>query len=246
MTRTDFGDIVVFDQQEACPYLDGQVARMPMQMPIGRVSPWQTDWRLAAGLRRTGEFVYQVKCPSCAACQPTRVLCNEYQFSKNANRVISKNDRLLRQQMSKPVCDDRRVELFNLHRKSRGLSVKDSDIDSEGYEWGFVRTCMESIEISYWDDERLVCVALCDLGKTAISAVYTFYDPDCGIKSIGTYSILKQIQFCQGHDLDHLYLGYYIEQSPHMNYKSRFAPQERLIDGDWLRFEKQNRSSSGN
>ena len=238
MTRSDFGDIVVFDRTEPCPYLDGEVARMPMRMPIGRVSLWQTDWRLAAGHRRTGEFIYQTRCPSCNACQPARVVCNDYVFSKNAKRVLTKNDRQFKQTMSEPQSDPDRIALFNLHRKSRGLANNDSDIDHEGYEWGFVRSCMNSFEIAYWQDERLVCVALCDLGKTSLSAVYTFYDPGFAENSLGTYSVLKQIQYCQKRGLEHLYLGYYVEESPHMRYKARFAPQDRLINGTWKRFEK--------
>ena len=136
MTRTDFGDIVVYDRTEPCPYLDGEVARMPMRMPMGRVSLWQTDWRLAAGHRRTGEFIYQTNCPSCRACQPARVLCKDFVFSKNAKRVLSKNDRQFDQKFSVPVGNQARIDLFNLHRTSRGLSVNDSDIDHEGYESG--------------------------------------------------------------------------------------------------------------
>ena len=209
-----------------------------MRMPIGRVSLWQTDWRLAAGHRRTGEFIYQTRCPSCNACQPARVVCNDYVFSKNAKRVLAKNDRQFKQIFSEPRSDPDRIALFNLHRKSRGLANNDSDIDDEGYEWGFVRSCMNSFEITYWQDEKLVCVALCDLGKTSLSAVYTFYDPGFADNSIGTYSVLKQIQYCQKRGLEHLYLGYYVEDSPHMKYKARFAPQDRLINGQWKRFEK--------
>ena len=209
-----------------------------MCMPLGRVSSMQTDWRMAAGQRRTGEFVYQTKCPSCNACQPARVLCEKYEFSKNAKRTLVKNDKRFRQEVARPSCDDRRVDLFNLHRNSRGLAAKDSDIDQDGYAWGFVRSCMDSFELTYWDDDKLICVALCDLGKNSVSAVYTFYDSSYAKASIGTYSILKQIQFCQARQMRYLYLGYYIAQSPHMRYKSRFAPQERLIDGDWIRFEK--------
>ena len=209
-----------------------------MRMPIGRVSLWQTDWRLAAGHRRTGEFIYQTRCPSCNACQPARVVCNDYVFSKNAKRVLTKNDRLFKQTFSPPRSDSERIALFNLHRRSRGLANNDSDIDHEGYQWGFVRSCMNSFEITYWLDEKLVCVALCDLGKTSLSAVYTFYDPGFADNSIGTYSVLKQIQYCQKRGLEHLYLGYYVEDSPHMRYKARFAPQERLINGEWKRFEK--------
>jgi Putative arginyl-tRNA:protein arginylyltransferase len=35
-------------------------------------------------------------------------------------------------------------------------------------------------------------------------------------------------------DLAHVYLGYWIAESPKMAYKSRFRPLEALIDGDWV------------
>ena len=95
-----------------------------------------------------------------------------------------------------------------------------------------------SFEMAYWQRDHLVALAVCDRTECSLSAVYTFYDPDLSDFGIGTYSILKQIEFCQQHDLSFLYLGYYIAQSPHMAYKSRFLPQERLIDGQWVLFEK--------
>ena len=70
-----------------------------------------------------------------------------------------------------------------------------------------------------------------------MSAVYTFYDPELTAASIGTYSVLKQVEFCAKHNLQYLYLGYYVANSPHMKYKSRFVPNERLIGGKWVRFD---------
>ena len=135
------------------------------------------------------------------------------------------------------MADDQRVALFNKHRKLRGLAKRDADIDVEEYIWGFVRSCFESFEITYWQDDRLVCLAVCDRGNNSMSAVYTFFDPDMKSAGLGTYSILKQIEYCDRNNLRHLYLGYYVAKSPHMQYKSRFVPNERLIDGKWVRFD---------
>ena len=230
-------DIVIIDETETCPYLPQETARMPLCMPIGKISLADADERLAHGYRRTGEFVYRTKCPTCRACQALRVDCSNYKFSKNEKRILSRNSNLLEWRTGPLVADEQRVELFNLHRLARGLAKVDKEIDLEEYIWGFVRSCFDSFEITYWLAGRLVCLAVCDRGQTSISAVYTFFDPELARESLGTYSILNQIKYCQEMQLQHLYLGYYVEECRHMVYKQRFLPQERLIDNRWVRFE---------
>lgn len=237
MKPTEATDIVIIDETESCPYLDGETARMPLRMPMTKITLAQADQRLAEGHRRTGEFVYQTNCPSCQACEPIRLDCFEFQFSKNQKRTLSRGNKKFRQEIGPLQGDAERLELFNRHRRQRGLAKKDTDIDMEEYVWGFVRSCFESFEITYWLDDRLVCLAVCDLGSNSMSAVYTFFDPDLKADGLGTYSILKQVEYCQAQRLQHLYLGYYVAGSKHMRYKSRFVPNERLISGQWVRFE---------
>ncbi len=236
-------DIVIIDEKEPCPYLPGKTARMPLRMPLSKVTPEQADERLAEGHRRTGEYIYQTNCPNCRACEPIRLVCGDFEFSKNQLRILSRDDKRFHQQIGPLLADPVRVRLFNKHRRQRGLAKRDSDIDLDEYIWGFVRSCFQSFEITYWHDNELVCLAVCDLGKTSLSAVYTFFDPDFPRASLGTYSILKQIEYCQRHQLQHLYLGYYVENSPHMRYKSRFSPHERLVEGQWIRFERNHQDS---
>jgi arginine-tRNA-protein transferase len=144
---------------------------------------------------------------------------------------------MLRQEIGPMGADECRVRLFNKHRRQRGLAKRDSDIDLDEYVWGFVRSCFESFEMSYWFGKDLVCLAVCDRGANSLSAVYTFFEPTLKRVSLGTYSILKQVEYCRQQGLRYLYLGYYVAQSPHMSYKSRFRPHERLIRNQWVRFE---------
>ena len=73
---------------------------------------------------------------------------------------------------------------------------------------------------------------------SALSAVYTFFDPDSSGRSLGTFSILWQIQAAQQLGLDWLYLGFWIQKRQKMAYKNLFRPIEAYNNGAWRVFQK--------
>ncbi len=91
--------------------------------------------------------------------------------------------------------------------------------------------------VEFRRDNRLVAVAVVDGLDDALSAVYTFYDPDEVRTSPGTYTILYLIHLARNFGLRWCYLGYWIRGSHKMSYKDRFRPLEARLGEEWTRFD---------
>ena len=69
--------------------------------------------------------------------------------------------------------------------------------------------------------------------------IYSFFDvgPDAR-KGLGTYIILDHIVRAARANLPYVYLGYWVEGSNRMAYKTGFRPLERLGRDGWRRMDE--------
>ena len=108
------------------------------------------------------------------------------------------------------------------------------DQDSrEQYRHFLLQSNVETRLIEFREAGVLRMVSIVDELQDGLSSVYTFFDPDGAGASYGTYNILWQIERCRARDLPYLYLGYWIEQSRKMAYKTNFRPIEGLVNNQW-------------
>ena len=73
--------------------------------------------------------------------------------------------------------------------------------------------------LNFYLEGDLLSSAVTDIQLRSISAIYTFFEPDQSDRSLGTLSILRQIQLASSMNLKHVYLGYWINESAKMDYK---------------------------
>jgi leucyl-tRNA---protein transferase len=231
-------ELMVHDELSPCPYLPGMDARMPLRVPIRPLTQAEFDQRLDVGNRRHGRLLYRTQCPSCRACEPIRILVSDFVPGRTQRRVLRRADRVIAVELGPPETTREKIALYNLHKQGRGLMRDDGPLGPAGYEAFLVDTCCDTFEMRYRIEGRLVGVAVVDHGLDSLSAVYSYYDPRCEPLSPGVFSILQQIELCRAWQLRYLYLGLYVEQCSRLVYKGQYLPHERLIDGQWRRFDR--------
>lgn len=227
---------LVYDGLQSCPYLEGRVARMPLYRQLRRLTLEETDARFANAERRVGACLYRTACPTCSACEGLRVPVDDFSPSKSQRRVRNRWAGHGRVEVGPITFDADHLALFNRHKVERGLSDAGEGMDAQGYIGWLVHSCMLTVQMNYFYDDVLVGVGIVDLGRTAASSVYFYFDPDRSELSPGVYSALQEIELCRSTGRLHLYLGLFVADCRRLSYKAQYRPHERLVDGDWRRF----------
>lgn len=235
-------ELLVYDEDTHCPYLEQRVARLPMRLPTRPLTATEFSERLHVGDRRQGLVLYRPSCPECRACEAIRLDTQVFVPNKTQRRIYRKGQQRFRIELGEPRLSAEKVALYNKHKVGRELMGEGDPIDETGYGAFLVDSCTESFEIRYFLDEpsgpRLAGVAVVDRGSDALSAVYTYFDPDLGHLSPGVFSVLEQLELCRRWGLRWLYLGLYVRDCASMAYKARYLPHERLLDGEWVVFDR--------
>jgi arginine-tRNA-protein transferase len=199
------------------------------------VSPAELDHLLERGWRRFGPAYFRPACGRCSECVPLRVPVPGFRPSKGQRRVRARA-RDLRLAVGIPVVDAARLEL---HRRWQGRRAaqrgwREHPLEADDYRQQFAFPHPSAREYTLWDhggaEPVLVAVALVDETPSALSAVYTFHDPDRDNLSLGTASILAQLEVAALLGKRWLYLGYWVEGCISSAYKARFQPHE-LLEG---------------
>ena len=216
----------------ACPYLPDRWARDAVADPDYPMSPAVYGALLERGMRRSGPNVYAPVCPGCSACQSLRIPVERFRPDRTQRRCWRRNADL--RAIDQPA--EFRREHFALYK--RYLAARHPDgpmVDHDPDDWlGFLTADWADTRfVEFRRGAALLAVAVVDRVPGALSAVYTFFEPEEHRRSLGTHAILWQIDAAQRTGCPYLYLGYWIAESGKMRYKAAFRPCEVYHDGRW-------------
>jgi len=230
-----------------CPYLPDQEERKVFTHLVGQRASEINDLLTQGGFRRSQNIAYRPACESCRACVSVRVLVDEFKPSRSMRRVLDVNSGLVSQQHPAEPSSEQ-FSLFRRYIDARhqkgGMSdmsvldyammVEDTHVNTNVIEY---RVRNEGDGINERQNGELVAVALTDTMVDGTSMVYSFYNPEIGHRSLGTFMILDHIRKTRDLGLPYVYLGYWVYGSRKMEYKTKYSPQEHLLARGWTRFD---------
>lgn len=216
-----------------CPYLPGRIERQ-LYAELGGPAPSEVFRRLSlAGFRRSHNIVYRPACPGCNGCVPVRVDAGHFEWTRSWRRLMRRNVDLVAEDTGLDISDEQ-YRLFRRYVRSRHGDGDMAVMDRRDYATMVLSSPIDTGVVEFRDgDGDLVAACLTDRLPDGLSAVYSFFDPAQQRRSLGSYMVLWLIEEARRQDLRHVYLGFWVENSQKMTYKSRFRPLQAFGPEGW-------------
>jgi len=234
-----------------CPYLPGKTERKVFTELSGDHASELNDALGRIGFRRSQNVAYRPSCTDCNACVSVRIVASEFEPSATQRRLIRRNDDLI-VSACKPWSTSEQFALLQRYLAARHPTGGMTEMDEVDFADMVEQSPVETFVIEYRErraDGRpgeLVGACLTDRQGDGLSMIYSFFDPDRTDRGgLGSYIIVDHVLRAQKAGLPYVYLGYWVEGSERMGYKTRYRPIERLGRAGWERFEPQGAARPG-
>ena len=159
---------------------------------------------------------------------PLRLNLRHHTESKSQRRILRRNADTAVQVIPATVGPEQE-SLFFRHRNRFRSNVPESLQDFMGSDHPATHPC-RCVSIEVRIGERLAAVSYLDVGSRAVSSVYAMFDPEESHRSLGIFTLLKEIHWARGQGMEWLYPGYATAGPGIYDYKKSLRPLQRY---DW-------------
>jgi len=224
---------LIKSQPHPCSYLARHTAQASFVSPAFPMTALLYSQLIGYGFRRSGDDVYKPSCPACTLCIPSRLLAKDFKPNRSQKRC-QKTNHNTEVIIKPPLYEQAHYDLYLRYQLSRHHEDGMADCTPEDYIGFLSSTWCNTHFVEFSIANKLAAVAVVDQLDNALSAVYTFYDPDLADHSLGTYAVLWQVQQALQQQREFVYLGFWVDNSQKMAYKSHFQPLQLLSNGQWF------------
>lgn len=238
-SRTRFPQFYITSPQP-CPYLPGRYEKKVFTHLLGEEPVSLNNMLSQAGFRRSQNIAYRPACENCQACISVRVIVDEFDPRRTFRRILARNADL-RTGLMPAVATDEQYDLLRQYLDTRHAEGGMAEMSRLDYVAMVEDTTVATRVVEYRAtaesgiEAPLAAAALTDTLDDGLSMVYSFYDPDQTSRSLGTFMVLDHIERARALGLPYVYLGYWVDGSRKMSYKTRFSPLEALYPEGWRR-----------
>lgn len=162
---------------------------------------------------------------------PLRVRLSGFRLSRGQRRAINRNADVVVNIEPVRVTPEM-VDLFDRHTR-RFRQHPPDDIHAFVAERPDDEPC-DTFQQTLRLGGRLLAAGFFDAGERSVSGIYTSFDPDETRRSLGIFTILKEIEFAIATGREFYYLGYCYNGSSFYDYKKLFHGTEAFAwNGTW-------------
>ncbi|MEO5860378.1 MAG: arginine-tRNA-protein transferase [Pyrinomonadaceae bacterium] len=166
---------------------------------------------------------------------PLRIRLADLTFSKSQRRVLRRNEDL--DVSIGPIEIDTRVQaLFGRHKTRFTHGVPESI-------YNFISrnpddSPCDAKELRVTHNNELLAVSYFDLGSNATSGIYGMFEPTIVDRSLGIFTMLKEIEYTIETGREFYYQGYAYQGPSFYDYKKRFRGTEAFDwRHDWINYD---------
>ncbi len=210
------------------------------------ISPAQLDLLLADGWRHFGTHFFRYNLgmyeDEIRRVLPLRIRLTDFNFSKSQRRVLRRNSDL-NVKIQPIAITDETHDLFDRHKRRFKSGVPDSIDDFLSHDPANEPTT--GIEVNARLNDELLAASFFDVGKASVSSIYGIFEPTEHARSLGIFTMLKEIEYARETGKTFFYPGYAYEGESFYDYKKRFSALEQFDwKSEWLPMQPAQENNS--
>ncbi len=172
------------------------------------------DEQMAAGCFHYNETFWRYNKSGAARSIPLRIRLNKFKLSKSQKRILRINaDLEIQNQRLKVAKDGDECKLFRLHRIRLGKNAPVRVVLPEGE---------RNRKFCVFESGKLIAASFLEMGTNTSYGYYAIFDPEIEWRSLGIFTMLKEIEYAQKQGNEFYYLGYAFDEPTIYDYKKRF------------------------